>query len=70
MLFRYNNKVYIKPFADKLIEVKITKKGNEYDVKPISNKKVVITAEVSEAMYSVPIETAYEMQNKNSLEKE
>lgn len=68
MLFRYENKVYIKPFGDKLVEVKITKKGKEFNVEP-SNKILVITAEVSEKMYSIPIEEAYEMQNKSSIRK-
>lgn len=63
MLFRYENKVYIKPFADKLVEVKVTKRGNEYNIEP-SNKKIIITSKIAGELYSIPIEEAYKMQNK------
>ena len=63
MLFRYNNKVYVRPFANKLVEVIVSKIGNEYDVKP-TNTKVEITSEVNEKLYSISLEEAYKMQNK------
>lgn len=62
MLFRYNNKVYVRPFANKIIEVEVVKKGKDFDVKS-TNKQVEITPEVDQNLYSVTIEEAYDMQN-------
>ena len=69
MLFRYNDKIYIKPFGDKLVEVRIVKKGNEFDVKP-TDKIVVITPKVNENLYSVELKEAYNMQNKTTFKGE
>ena len=69
MLFRYENKVYIKPFADKLVKVDVIKKGNEYDVKA-TKEIVVITPEINEKLYSISLEEAYKMSNKASFSKE
>lgn len=66
MLFRYENKVFIKPFADKLVKVDVTKKGNEYDVKA-TKEIVVITPEINEKLYSISLEEAYKMSNKSSF---
>jgi len=66
MLFRYENKVFIKPFADKLVKVDVTKKGNEYDVKA-TKEIVVITPEINEKLYSISLEEAYKMSNKTSF---
>jgi len=68
MLFRYNNKVYVRPFANKLVEVNVSKIGNEYDVKP-TNTKLEITSEVNEGLYSISIEEAYNIQNPIKINK-
>lgn len=68
MLFRYDNKVYIRPFVNRLVEVEVSKKTNDYDVKPTKNE-IKITPEVSEKLYSISIEEAYNMQNKPSKER-
>lgn len=60
MLFRYGNKVYVRPFANKMVEVNIIKKGSEYDVQP-TNNKVEITSEIENELYSITIEEAYNM---------
>lgn len=62
MLFRYNGKIYIKPFANKIVEVKVTKKGNEYTVEP-TNNSVELTREVENNLYSVSIEEAYKFKS-------
>ncbi len=69
MLYKYENKVYIKPFGDKLVEVKVTKKGDEYNVEA-TKTIIVIDSKVSEKMYSISLEEAYKMQNKASFNKE
>lgn len=69
MLFRYENKIYIKPFADRIVKVDITKKGKEYDVKATKDI-VVITPEVNNKLYSISLEEAYKMSNKTSFSKE
>lgn len=69
MLYRYNGKVYIKPFSDKLVEVTINKKGNTYDVKP-TQRNVIITPEISSKLLSISIEEAYKMQNKTSFKED
>ena len=68
MLFRYNNKVYVRPFANKLVEVIVSKKGNEYDIQP-TNTKLEITSEVNEGLYSISIEEAYNIQNPIKINK-
>lgn len=68
MLFRYKNKVYVRPFANRIVEVKVNKiNDNEYDVKPTENK-VEITKEVNNELYSVTLKEAYEIQNKSNKE--
>ena len=68
MLFRYENKVYIKPFADRIIKVDITKKGKEYDVKATKDI-VVITPEINNELYSISLEEAYKITNKPSFKE-
>lgn len=70
MLYEYNGKTYIKPFSNKIVEVEVTKRGNEYDVKP-TNKKVEITAEIKAEIKEITLENAYKKTNKserNSLD--
>lgn len=64
-LFRYENKVYVRPFANKIIEVEVTKNNGNYDVKS-TNNSVELTKEVSNNLYSISLEEAYKMQNKPS----
>lgn len=68
MLFRYENKVYIKPFADRIVKVDITKKGKEYDVKATKDI-VVITPEINNELYSISLEEAYKITNKPSFKE-
>lgn len=68
MLFRYENKVFIKPFGDRLVKVEITKKGNDYDVKP-TKEIVVITPQINEKLYSISLEEAYKISNKPSFKE-
>lgn len=69
MLFEYENKVYIKPFKEKIVEVKVTKKGDEYNVEPL-NKTVIITPKISEKIHSITIEKAYKLQSRGLIDKE
>ena len=69
MLFRYGNKVYVRPFANKLVEVKVEKNGSEYDVKP-TTEKLEITNEVNEGLYSITLEEAYDIQHKSATKVE
>jgi len=68
MLFRYKNKVYVRPFANKIVEVIISKNGNEYDIQPTDNK-IEITPELNEELYSISNEEAYKLQNGSKKEK-
>lgn len=68
MLFRYENKIYVRPFANRIVEVEVSKKGNEYFVNPTKNK-VELTNKVANEMYSITIEEAYVLQNQNSNAK-
>ena len=62
MLFLYEGKVYIKPFDNRMVEVSVSKKGNEYNVE-ITEKWVELNDEIRNNMYSITVEKAYEMQN-------
>jgi len=64
MLFIYKNKIYVRPFANKIVEVSITKKENKYDVKP-TDKTVEIDSNVNKDLYSISLEEAYKMQSKS-----
>ena len=65
MLFRYKNKVYVRPFANRIVEVEVYKKDNEYFVNP-TNNKVELTNEVANNMYSITIKEAYDLQLHNT----
>lgn len=59
MLYEYNGKFYVKPFSNKLVEVEVSKKGNEYDVK--ATKKVVeIRPEIRNKIVGISLKEAYE----------
>lgn len=63
MLYVYNGKVYVRPFDNKLVEVKISKKGQEYDVKA-TEKTLEINDEIKSKLVSISLEDAYKMQNE------
>jgi len=70
MLYEYNGKIYIKPFSNKIVEVEIIKKGNEYNVKPLKEIKK-LTQEIREKMSEITLENAYKRISKtdrNSLD--
>lgn len=68
MLYLYNGKIYVKPFDHKMVEVNVTKKGNEYNVEA-TEKWVEINDKILGNTYSVTLEKAYEMQNKKDSKK-
>ena len=68
MLFKYNNKIYIRPFANKIVEVIIRKQGTEYSIEPTSNK-IELTADIANELYSIPLEEAYKIQNKSNIKE-
>ena len=61
MLYEYNGKIYIKPLVNKIAEVKISKKGDAYDVQP-TGKIIYITDEIKNEWTPVSKEDAYELQ--------
>lgn len=63
MLFKYKEKIYVRPFSNKIVEVEVTKNGNEYDVKPTKNV-VEINTKAENEFISVSLEDAYKAQNK------
>lgn len=63
MLYIYNEKIYVKPFDNKIVEVTITKKGDEYDVKAIKSPLELNTEQLSK-LASISLEEAYKHQNK------
>ena len=71
MLYEYNKKFYVKPFSNKIVEVKVEKINNEFDVQP-TNKEVYLTPEIQKEMIQVTIEEAFEKSakiSKNSIDK-
>lgn len=63
MLYKYNDKIYVKPLVNKIVEVNITKKGDEYDIQP--NKDFTyITPDIKKKMIEITVEDAYKMKNK------
>lgn len=61
MLYEYNGKIYIKPLVNKIAEVKISKKGDEYDIQP-TGKIIYITDEIKKEWTPVSKKNAYELQ--------
>lgn len=68
MLYIYKGKIYVKPFDNKLVEVKVSKKGNEYNVEA-TEKKVEINNQVRSDMISITLEEAYKIQNEKNTNK-
>lgn len=58
MLYQYNGKIYVKPFSNRLVEVDISKEGNEYDVKP-TKRTVELTPEIKEKIVEISLKDAY-----------
>ena len=63
MLYLYDNKIYVKPFSRKIVEVNITPKGDEYSIEP-TNSKIELNDEISAKMQEISIEEAYKLLNK------
>lgn len=62
MLYIYGGKIYIKPLENRLVEVNITKRGNEYNVEP-TERKVELNDKIRNDLFSITLERAYEIQN-------
>lgn len=64
MLYSYNEKIYVKPFVNKMVEVNVTKDLNGgYNVVPTKN--VIIDDHLDEKITSISTEKAYELTHKN-----
>ena len=64
MLYEYNGKIYVRPFSNKIVEVTIEKKGNEYNVKA-TDKSIELTQEIKNKMVETTLEDAYKKTNKS-----
>lgn len=71
MLFKYNGKIYIKPFANKIVEVRVSKRENGYDVEP-TNRSVELTKDIENQLISISVEEAAKAKNvfKPTIKKE
>ena len=58
MLYQYNGKIYVKPFSNRLVEVEISKKDNEYDVKA-TERIVELTPKIKEEIVEISLKDAY-----------
>ena len=58
MLYQYNGKIYVKPFSNRLIEVEISKKDNEYDVKA-TQKIIELTPKIKGEIVEISLKDAY-----------
>lgn len=63
MLYLFNEKVYVKPFSNMIVEVEITKKNDEYDVKA-TNKKIELNEEQKDALVAIELAEAYKYLHK------
>ena len=64
MLYEYNGKIYVKPFSNKIVEVEIEKKGNEYDVKATKNV-VEITSIIQKKLAEISLDNAFRKLHKS-----
>jgi len=63
MLYVYENKIYVKPLVNKLVEVKIEKeKDGSYNVLATENE--VVRDYLDQVVTSISTEEAYEFLNK------
>lgn len=65
MIYEYNKKFYVKPFSNKIVEVNVEKKNNEFDVQP-TKKVVYLTPDIQKAMSEVTLQEAYDKSGKMS----
>lgn len=63
MIYEYNKKFYVKPFSNKIVEVNVEKKNNEFDVQP-TKKVLYLTSDIQKAMSEVTLQEAYEKSNR------
>lgn len=63
MIYEYNKKFYVKPFSNKIVEVNIQKKNNEFDVQPTQNT-IYLTPDIQKSMVEVTLEEAYKKSGK------
>lgn len=68
MLYIFKNKIYVKPFDNKIVEVAITKRNNEYDVKAIK-APMELNDELLKEVANISLEEAYKFQNKEEKRK-
>ena len=65
MLFELNGKIYIKPFVNKIVEIKVTKEDDQIIFEP-TDKVLYITPEIKEKMVSISNEDAYKIYSKST----
>ncbi len=65
MLYIYQNKVYIRPISNELVEVNV-KKDKEFNVIPTSTK-IELTNGISKKLSEISLDEAYKMQNKKNI---
>ena len=58
MIYELNKKIYIKPFSNRIVEVEVSKNGNEYDVKA-TNRVVELTPETRGKLVEISLKDAY-----------
>ena len=63
MLYEYDGKIYIKPFSNKIVEVEVIKKGEEFEIKPLKGIKR-LTPEIKENIKEITLENAYKKAHK------
>lgn len=69
MLYIYENRIYVKPVENKLVEVTVTKRGNEYNVEA-TRRKLEITENIKEKLRSISLEEAYKKLNRSKFSEE
>lgn len=63
MLYQYNGKIYVRPFSNKIIEVKVEKKGEEYNVVALP-RYILIDNVIATQLVAISVEKAYREMNK------
>jgi hypothetical protein len=69
MLYLFHKKIYIKPFDNKIVEVKIEKNKGEYNVIP-TKSPLVLNAQDKKDLIQITLEDAYNNQNKGKEKEE
>ena len=69
MLYLFHDKIYIKPFSTSIVEVKVDKDKNGYDVKPLKSP-LEVTPEQLKELVDITIDEAYKYQTKIKEPKE